>query len=201
MELNVYLASSRVQQVDREAAPAAGEFDYDDVFSPVTPIAAAAEELAPLSPVTPPSPTLAPTDTVASKHGAMPTPPPPPANPEAEGSSVITVSCPTAAMEGELLANTLHRVEERGRILTHFVFGGWLWVRLASEKQATRCVSRLSGVRVCSGRFLLEARQTAPSAWPPCFGLGGATAPPAPKPTAGRRRHKGGIRHHQTGRG
>ena len=113
MELNVYLASSsRAQQVDREAAPAAGEFDYDDVFSPVTPIAAAAEEFAPFSPVTPPSPTLAPTDTAASKHGAMPTPPPPPANPEAEGSSVITVSCPTAAMEGELLANTLRRVDQ-----------------------------------------------------------------------------------------
>ena len=83
VELNVYLAS-RDQQVDQEAAPTE-EFDYNPL-TPTTPIAPTTEEFAPLSPATPLSPTLAPTDTVASKHGAMPTPPPPPANPEAEGS-------------------------------------------------------------------------------------------------------------------
>lgn len=107
--------------------------------------------------------------------------------------------------DSELLQNVIARVRERGSILSYFVIkggGGWLWMKMGTEAQATRAAKRLHGVKVLQKRFTLVCQQTRLSDWPPGVAPAGErTVPALPRHDGGRRwtpdapRRPGGVRH------
>ena len=106
--------------------------------------------------------------------------------------------CANAPMTGALLDNGMTRVKERGRLVSDFVDENqWLWVKLATEKQAARVEKRLHCTTVMGNTCQLQCVRTAESDWPPGMAPTGEPTVPRPQPAAWRygRRRPGGVRH------
>ena len=87
-----------------------------------------------------------------------------------DANDIVIVSCKDAPMleHKDLLENVLHRCQDHGQILSHFVdHQGWLWLRFHTSHQAAKMKKRLHNNRVLQDRYLLQCHTTCASMWPP----------------------------------
>ena len=87
-----------------------------------------------------------------------------------DANDIVIVSCKDAPMleHKDLLDNVLHRCQDHGQILSHFVdHQGWLWLRFNTSQQAAKLEKRLHNNHVLQGRYLLQCHTTCASMWPP----------------------------------
>ena len=110
----------------------------------------------------------------------------------------------TILLTGMLFENVMLCIQERAHILAHRVTpDGWMFVRVATAKQAARCLGRLDKQTIYGGMATLRAWTSPDSDWPPGF------VPPqsVPDPEVqswhkarhrGGRQQSGGIRHRRT---
>ena len=115
---------------------------------------------------------------------------------------VLTVHA-SEAIQGALLMNLLNKVRERGNLLGFRVDDiddngrNLLWLKMATEKQATRIKQRLNGLMIMNGTVALTVDQSAISDWPPGFVPDGERVAPKAKAhsSSSGSQTKGGVRH------
>ena len=96
----------------------------------------------------------------------------------------------------ELAANVMDKVRMRGRVLAYFVDAhGWLWVHMATEKQADKIVSRISNRLTWNDQAFLTVQQTRMCDWPPGIAPQGERTVPELHFSRHRAGVKGGMRH------
>ena len=77
-------------------------------------------------------------------------------------SSELAVEDPS-----QLFQNIMTRIRDKAEIVGCKVVNGWLWVRVATEKQATRCWKRLHCANVLEGQITLQCKIVNDADWPP----------------------------------
>ena len=120
---------------------------------------------------------------------------------ETQDHNVLTIWCPEQpVIKGDLLLNIVARIRERGTITAYNVINGWLWVKMATEKQARRCEKRLNGINVLQHTCTIVCQLTRIGDWPPGFVPDATTQPGVAIPPHHQRHRagqklKGGVRH------
>ena len=94
----------------------------------------------------------------------------------------------------EIEQNVMRRCHERGNVVGHHIIHGLLYVKMATEKQATRISSRVADVHILGGRFALAVTQISPTL------LASELCPPGERRLPEQRGRswksaKGGVRH------
>ena len=145
-----------------------------------------------------PPKSVQPTPPASTTTPTLPFPPIPPLIP-IEARDILTIHADEGPLTPDALTNVLKRVRERASIVNYFLDNnGWLWVRVSTEKQASRCLLRLSGIAVNHGTHTLRCQQTQFSAWPPNMlttALAPAPIKAAPPHRPYNKTWKGGQRH------
>ena len=92
--------------------------------------------------------------------------------PEAGSVLIVINDCPSELAvedpsQSVLFQNIMTRIRHKAEIVGCKVVNGWLWVRVATEKQATRCWKRLHCANVLEGQITLQCKIVKDADWPP----------------------------------
>ena len=73
---------------------------------------------------------------------------------------------PTTAMPEDAYMNLMDRIRSIGSVMaqSHGMF--FTWVQMSTPEQATRCVKKINSQKICSGKYICQARVTNMGNWP-----------------------------------
>lgn len=73
---------------------------------------------------------------------------------------------PTTAMPEDAYMNLMDRIRSIGSVMAHSHSMFFTWVQMSTPEQATRCVKKINSQKICSGKYICQARVTNMGNWP-----------------------------------